>query len=132
MAQSGRIPAGIPTRLTCGQAVAQKQQYGASAMPSDTPQTLARGVKLNEPRLKRLEPVLMFGDDVFRRAGDEVGVAELRLDLGDFQPHPRDLLVKARPFRPEIDDAGERQRDCLAAHHKLKRAPRRGLRSEER
>src|SRR5580658_4254446 len=68
---------------------------------SDALQALARGVKLNEPRLERLKPVLVFGDDVFRRPGDEVGVAELRLDLGDFLPLPRDLLVEPRPFGSE-------------------------------
>src|SRR5208282_4326820 len=69
---------------------------------SDARQTLARGVKLNEPCLKRLQPVLVFGDDVFRRPGDEVGVAELRLDLGDFHSLSRDLLVETRPFGREI------------------------------
>ena len=86
MAQSRRIPAGISTRKSCSRAVAQKQQYGAPAMPSNALQTLPRGVKLNEPRLKRLEPILVLGDDLFRRAGDEVGVAEFRLDLGDLEP----------------------------------------------
>ena len=47
----------------------------AAGAISDALQTLARAIKLNEPRLKRLKPVLMLGDDVFRRPGDEVVVA---------------------------------------------------------
>src|SRR5579871_3635776 len=126
MAQSRRHPAVNSFRKTCRRAVAQKQQYGASAMPLYALETFARGVKLNELRLKGLEPILVLGDDVFRRAGDEVGVAKLRLDLGDFLSHPRDFLVDARSFRREIDQTRERQSDGLAAHQELKRSRRRG------
>jgi hypothetical protein len=77
MAQSRRIPAGIPTRKSCSGAVAQKQQYGALAMPSNALQTLPRGVKLNQPQLKRLEPILVLGDDLLWRAGEEIVIAQL-------------------------------------------------------
>src|SRR5580693_7277412 len=63
---------------------------------SNALETLTRGIKLNQPRLKRLEPVLMFGDDLFRRPGDEVVIAKFRLDLGDFEPHLGDLPIEAR------------------------------------
>src|SRR6185437_6484351 len=99
MAQSRRIPAGIPTRKKlrrgcCAKATIRRRQSASNAL-----QTLARPVKLNEPRLKRLEPVLMFGDDLLRRPGDEVVVAELGLGLGDFQLDLRDLPVEARLLR---------------------------------
>ena len=50
---------------------------GRSKRASDTLQTLTRAGKLNKPRLKRLQSVLMFGDDVLRRPGDKVVVAQL-------------------------------------------------------
>src|SRR5215471_4870771 len=118
MAQSRRLPAGISTRRSCIQHVAQKQQFGPSGAPSNTLQTLARASELIKSRLKRLKSVLMFGDDVLRRAGDEVVIAELRLDLGDFELPLCDLPVETRLLRIEIDDSGERQRNRFAADDK--------------
>ena len=69
----------------------------------------------------------MFGDDVLRRAGDEVVVAELRLDLGDFELLLRDLPVETRLLRLEIDDSSERQRNRFAADDEEQRAGRRRL-----
>src|SRR5580704_19693559 len=116
MAQSRRLPAGISTRKSCIGDVAEKQHFGAPSAASNTLQTLARAGKLNEPCLERLQSVLVLGDDVLRRPGDEVVVPELRLDLGDFELLLCDLPIETRLLRREVDDAGERQRDRLAAH----------------
>src|SRR5580704_10665171 len=103
------------------------QHFGAPSAASNTLQTLARAGKLNEPRLERLQSVLVLGDDVLRRPGDEVVVAELRLDLGDFELRLCDLPIEARLLGREVDDARERQRDRLAAHNQKQRPGRRGL-----
>ena len=112
--------------------VAQKQQFGGSTVASDAFQAFARAGKLNKTLPKRLEPLLMFCDHLFRRPRDKIGVVEFRLDLRDFQPFPRDFPVEPSLLGLEIDDAGERQRNDLAAHHKLQRAGRRGFRRLDR
>ena len=117
MAQSRRLPAGIPTRKSCIGDVAQKQHFGCSGAASDPLQTLARAGKLNEPCLKRLKPVLMFGDDLLGRPGDKVVVAQFGHNLGDFELLLCDLSIEARLLRRQVDDAGKRQGRRLAAHH---------------
>src|SRR5262245_32698671 len=113
MAQSRRIPAGILDSRELHRACCAKATFCPSPSRSDALQTLAREIKLNEPRLKRLEPILMLGDDLLRRPGDEVVVAELGLHLGDLQLDLRDLPVEARLLGLKIDHGGERQRDRL-------------------
>src|SRR5271165_661291 len=122
MAQSGRIPAGNSLRASCMSSVAQKQQSSRSIVASDAFQAFPRAGKLNKTLPKRLEALLMFRDHLFRRPRDEIGVVEFRFDLRDFQPFPRDFPAETSLLGLEIDDAGERQRHDLAAHHKLQRA----------
>src|ERR1700744_3055643 len=115
MAQSRRLPAGISTRRSCIEDVAQKQQFRRSQAPSDTLQTLARAGKLNKSRLKRLKSVLMFGDDVLRRTRHEVVIAKFRLDLGDLKFLLCDLPIETRLLRIQIDNSSGRQRDRFPA-----------------
>jgi len=127
MAQSRRLPAGISTRGSCIGDVAQKQQLGACGPSSNPLQTLARAGKLNEPGLKRLKSLLMLGDDVLWRSGDEVVVAKFGHDLRDFELLLGDLPIEARLLRSEVDDAGERQRNRFPAHDEKQSPWRRGL-----
>ena len=128
MAQSGRIPAGNSIRESCMGSVAQKQQLGRSTVASDPLEAFARGHKLNKSLPKRLEPLLMFRDHLLRRPRDKIGVVEFRLDLRNFEPFPRDFTLEPSLLGLEIDDAGQRQRNNLTAHHQLQRAGRRGFR----
>ena len=76
--------------------------------PFNTLQALPRAGKLNEPRLKRLQSVLMFGDDLLRPPGDKVVVAQFGRHLGDLELLLCDLSIETRPLRRKVDDAAKR------------------------
>src|SRR6266568_1973316 len=79
-----------------------------------------------EPARRRLLALLALAfDHVLRRAGDEVGVAELGVDAGDIGCNARHFLLEARFLGGKIDHPLERQRRDFPAHDELHRALRR-------
>ena len=66
-------------------------------------------------------------DDLFRRAGHEVGVAELGVDLGDLVGEFFDFLLQPRAFGLEVDDLADRQGIGRLADHDLQRGLRCGV-----
>ena len=77
---------------------------------------------LRRRRVGLLALLALLLDHLFRRAGDEIRIAELGVDAGDVGGGARHLLFKPRLFGGEVDHALERQRRHLAAHDELHRA----------
>src|SRR5215469_7352723 len=63
--------------------------------------------------------LFLFFDDLFRRAGDEIGIAELGVDPGDVGVALRHLLGEPRALGGKIDNTLERQCSDVAAYHEL-------------
>src|SRR5690349_17951593 len=73
-----------------------------------------RGERLDEPLAPRLllgEPRLLLGDDVVRRLGEEVGVAELLLERADLLVGLADVARDPRLLGRDVDQAAERHHD---------------------
>ena len=92
---------------------------------SDSLRPLLRRRHLDDPRQRRFAPLLVLGDHLLGGAGEEIGVGELRLDLGDLALLLGDLLAEPRAFGGDVEDAGDRDRRQRAADDDLQRAGRR-------
>src|SRR4030081_397027 len=83
---------------------------------------LQRLVDLLAARLRLVTLLALAFDHVLGRAGDEIGVGELRIDAGNVGLHPRQFFLQPRSLGRNVDHALERQRRHLAANNKLHRA----------
>src|SRR5712671_1263747 len=127
-------PAGGYSARSPGRAVASATTTKAAAMiASARPIRLAslriRSAHSFEP-LQRLDNLLfarlgLFAlflflfDHLFRRARDEIRVAELGVDAGNVSLGLCDLLLEARALGRNVDQSSQRQADCLPANHDL-------------
>src|SRR6185437_4004407 len=66
----------------------------------------------------------LFGEDVFRRAGDELLVRQFRVEAGDLVMGLLQFLLKPGEFLSEVDDVAERETGCRLADDELRRALR--------
>src|SRR5215212_8005928 len=74
------------------------------------PQPRQRIADLAFALLRLVLPLALLLDHLFRRAANEVRVAELGVDLGDVRFEFLNFLLEPGHFGREIDDAFERQR----------------------
>src|SRR5271163_4993490 len=81
-------------------------------------QPLQRLGDLGLAHLRLLALFFFFLDDLFRRARDKIGVAELGIDTGDVGIGLRHLLGEPRTFGVEIDQPRKLQTHRLASDNK--------------